>query len=129
MYTKEENIGNNCVDCNRDTSFGSGLFVNRIPADSDCESWFEGKKVFEENHYRNGYLCPDCSQIECDRCDELIYIDMDVRTCDFYENVDKSVYSKILDKEEECFKDGAIYLHYECLTQEEKKIYDEIYKN
>tara|TARA_E500000331_G_scaffold269148_1_gene260617 strand:+ start:11636 stop:12025 length:390 start_codon:yes stop_codon:yes gene_type:complete len=129
MYTKEEDIGNHCVECNRDTSFGSGLFVNRIPADSFQESWFKRKKIFEENHYRNGYLCPDCSQIECDRCDELIYIDMDVRTYDFYENVDKSIYSKILDKEEYCFKDGAIYLHYECLKQNEKKIYDEIYKN
>ena len=60
MYTKEEDIGSHCVKCNRDTSFGSGLFVNRIPADCDSESWFEGKKVFEDMHYRDGYLCPDC---------------------------------------------------------------------
>ena len=31
-------IGNNCVCCNQDTSFGSGRFVNRIPADADYES-------------------------------------------------------------------------------------------
>ena len=31
-------IGNRCVNCGRDTSFGSGLFVNRIPADADYES-------------------------------------------------------------------------------------------
>jgi len=30
-----------CIECHRDTSFGSGLFVNRIPAD-------------------NGYICPEC---------------------------------------------------------------------
>ena len=38
-------IGNNCVSCNQDTSFGSGRFVNRIPATND---------KYE------GYLCGDC---------------------------------------------------------------------
>ena len=28
-------IGNECVECRNDTSFGSGLFVNRIPASTD----------------------------------------------------------------------------------------------
>ena len=28
-------IGNRCVECNEDTSFGSGRFVNRIPASVD----------------------------------------------------------------------------------------------
>jgi len=41
-----------CIDCKRDTSFGSGLFVNRIPAD-------------------DGYMCPDCQSVECDVCGEL----------------------------------------------------------
>jgi hypothetical protein len=44
-----------CIDCNRDTSFRSGLFVNRIPADN-------GKK--------DGYLCPDCQSMDCDYCHE-----------------------------------------------------------
>ena len=30
-------IGNHCVECLKDTSFGTGLFVNRIPADRDVE--------------------------------------------------------------------------------------------
>ena len=30
-----------CVDCNDDTSFGSGKFINRIP-------------------FNDSYLCPDC---------------------------------------------------------------------
>ena len=38
-------IGNKCIECSEDTSFGSGRFVNRIPADDG------------ENY---GYLCPDC---------------------------------------------------------------------
>tara|TARA_A100001037_G_scaffold53095_1_gene45204 strand:- start:40423 stop:40803 length:381 start_codon:yes stop_codon:yes gene_type:complete len=126
MYTKEEDIGNHCVRCNRDTSLGSGLFVNRIPTHCDSESWFEGKKIFEKNHYRIGYLCLDCSAIECDRCNEMISIEEYIKASDFTWDVDKSVYSKILHKNQHCFKDGAIVVHYECLKQNEQKIYDEV---
>ena len=50
------NIGNGCIECHKDTSEGSGRFVNRIPADND---------VFD------GYMCHECQLIECDRCREL----------------------------------------------------------
>ena len=46
--------GNECVDCQRDTSFGSGLYVNRIPAD-------------------DGYLCPECQEIECEACGDYTF--------------------------------------------------------
>ena len=46
-------IGNKCVSCFKDTSFGSGRFVNRIPAGTD--------------EYE-GYQCPECQMIECDEC-------------------------------------------------------------
>tara|TARA_R100001594_G_C4020497_1_gene259005 strand:- start:80 stop:352 length:273 start_codon:yes stop_codon:yes gene_type:complete len=49
-------IGNLCIDCKKDTSFGSGLFVNRVPADNGKEE---------------GYLCSECQMIECDVCDQL----------------------------------------------------------
>lgn len=49
-------IGAGCVECGRDTSPGSGLFVNRIPADHDDG---EGRRVV-------GYLCPECAT--CDDC-------------------------------------------------------------
>ena len=32
---KQVDIGDKCVECLRPTSFGTGLFVNRIPADND----------------------------------------------------------------------------------------------
>lgn len=48
-----------CDECGRDTRFGSGLFVNRIPADV-------------------GYICPDCASLECDRCNEKIEVDEDI---------------------------------------------------
>ena len=50
-------IGNECVECRNDTSFGSGLFVNRIPASTD---------------ELNGYLCPECQLMECDMCGEMV---------------------------------------------------------
>ena len=54
-------IGNRCVDCGKDTSFGSGRFVNRIPADAEYESIDnEGNIIFAEGEYRDGYLCPNC---------------------------------------------------------------------
>jgi hypothetical protein len=56
-------IGDYCVFCLKDTSFGSGRFVNRIPA---------GTGEFD------GYACPECMETECDRCDQMIGIDDDV---------------------------------------------------
>jgi hypothetical protein len=106
-------IGNRCVCCGRDTSFGSGLFVNRIPADADYESYFEGEKVFEDGEYRDGYLCPECSMLECDRCDELIAIDEDITAQD------------VLGFDKGCFSDGAYRVHERCLTKTEQGILSE----
>ena len=39
------NIGDKCVGCHEETLFGSGRFVNRIPA---------------ENDEYEGYLCFEC---------------------------------------------------------------------
>ena len=49
------NIGNLCTHCHRDTSFGSGRFVNRIPSFTEDEE---------------GYMCTDCQSMECDHCHE-----------------------------------------------------------
>lgn len=53
-----KDIGHNCIECFEDTKFGSGKFVNRIPA---------------ENDEYNGYLCVECQSEECDECDELTH--------------------------------------------------------
>ena len=52
---KLKDLGNLCIDCKEDTSFGSGKFVNRIPAD-------DGKV--------SGFMCADCQMVECDSCKE-----------------------------------------------------------
>ena len=54
--SKTKNIGQCCISCKKDTSFGTGLFVNRIPA---------------ENDKYDGYLCFECQCEECDQCKEL----------------------------------------------------------
>jgi len=41
-----KDIGDLCVHCRRDTSFGSGLFVNRYPVSGD----------------EDGYCCDECEQ-------------------------------------------------------------------
>jgi len=77
-----------CDECGRDTRRGTGLFVNRLPADI-------------------GYICPDCSAIDCDRCEEKIALDEDIRP-----------WQLGLEEENE-FGDGAFFVHEECLTPEE----------
>jgi len=77
-----------CDECGRDTRFGTGLFVNRLAADI-------------------GYICPDCSAIDCDRCEEKIALDEDIRP-----------WQLGLEEENE-FGDGAFFVHEECLTPEE----------
>ena len=91
---KQVDIGNKCVECLRPTSFGTGLFVNRIPADND--------------EYI-GWLCPECNFWECDRCDEKIYCDEDITAYDVFDD-------------NKNFSDGAYRVHYDCLTEEEKEI-------
>ena len=50
------NIGDNCTHCGRSTEFGSGLFINRIPSETEREE---------------GYMCPECQLVECDTCEKL----------------------------------------------------------
>ena len=44
-----------CVDCGKPTDFGSGRFVDRIPADTYLDL---GDGTLE---YRNGYMCAMCA--------------------------------------------------------------------
>jgi len=101
-------IGNRCVHCGSDTSFGSGLFVNRIPADADYQAEdAEGNIIFKEGEYRDGYACSPCMALDCDRCDVSIPLDEDITAddCDLME-----------------FSDGAYRVHEECLTKQESKL-------
>ena len=86
-----------CVYCNKDTSFGSGRFVNRVPSDGDGT--------------RDGYACADCVGYTCNRCDKPISLDEDITPEEVY-------------PEELLWEDGTRHVHEECLTQTEKQDYD-----
>ena len=64
-----------CLECRKDTSVGSGKFVNRIPCGRDNE---------------DGWLCEECQLVDCHKCNALI-ID--------YECVDGGIICR------ECFED------------------------
>ena len=112
-------IGSFCVECLQDTNFldaeGNQTFrlVNRIPADRDVYNE-EGKVIGQ----RFGWLCAECNWLECDRCDEKIYCDEDFTPYDVYRP------DEFVDE----FDDGACRVHYECLTNEEKKLLEENHK-
>ena len=111
-------VGDKCVCCGRDTSFGTGLFVNRIPADADYESEYGGKIVYKAEQYRDGYLCPECSALPCDRCEDMIEIDNDITPTDLYGIEDA--------RSEKHFSDGSFRVHYKCLNKEERKVLDNL---
>ena len=110
-------IGNRCVHCGEDTSFGSGRFVNRIPADADYEATdSEGNIIFADGEYRDGYACPDCMCMDCDRCDKPIPLDEDMCPHDVYD-------WETDDRAEHNFSDGSYRVHLECLTKKEKTVW------
>jgi|21_taG_2_1085346.scaffolds.fasta_scaffold07694_4 hypothetical protein len=47
-------IGNLCVHCRKDTSFGSGRFVNRYPV--------FGLENIDTGQEEDGYCCDECEQ-------------------------------------------------------------------
>jgi hypothetical protein len=60
--------GSLCVWCARDTSAGSGRFVNRIPVYADIESsaFFESRTIRDLFDYVEGYGCEECYAYEED---------------------------------------------------------------
>jgi hypothetical protein len=90
-------IGNLCTSCGRDTSFGKGLFVNRIPSGSDAQIELQGidTDLFPDVDNPEaiiqitviGHMCADCQCWECDDCGnpmiEDVYIEsVDKRICE-----------------------------------------------
>jgi len=101
-------IGDHCTHCGRDTSPGTGLFVNRIPSDTETE---------------RGYLCPDCAAFDCDRCGEKIEVDHDITPEDVYPDGDKRQHLDFPALPAEG-KGSGWRVHFECLTKEEKAFFE-----
>lgn len=84
MSRKTLDVGDLCVYCFLDTSFGSGNFVNRVPADrvaSDVdEDLVPGSEpaqlagvdlsVYDTV---DGYMCSHCMAYDCDACGNPVY--------------------------------------------------------
>ena len=103
LKCQQVDIGETCIECKKSVKWGTGLYVNRLPADND-------KYI--------GYLCAECNFHECDRCNEKIYCDEDFTPYDVYRP------DEFVDE----FDDGAYRVHYECLTKEEKQLLEENHK-
>lgn len=84
-----------CIECNESVEWGSGNYVNRVPAD---------------NGIKSGFKCADCCGIDCERCGEMIGLDEDITPdrCGL-----------------EDFDDGAHFIHYECMTAHEKQLMED----
>ena len=55
------NVGDLCTHCGRDTSFGNGMFVNRIPSGADGRLILDsGGKDVTVDVMLEGWMCPDC---------------------------------------------------------------------
>ena len=68
----EIDIGDLCTYCGQDTSFGTGLFVNRIPSGADALLLLAGvpADVYLDVTLE-GWMCPECQMVECDKCGEM----------------------------------------------------------
>lgn len=64
-----DNTNDPCVYCGEPTAFGSGRFVNRIPADTYDD---------ETGEYRDGFACAECLAFDCNDCDQPIPLDEDI---------------------------------------------------
>ena len=52
-----------CLWCREDTSFGTGKFVNRIPA---------SKQDSIDDESETGFQCAECPTVECSVCKESV---------------------------------------------------------
>lgn len=108
--TMVKDIGNLCVECGEDTSFGSGRFVNRISADRDIDEDSPFNNLIKDGYSRvNGYLCAECTSEECDRCKNLVSLDEQVGEWYFEFETGQGFY------------DDSWIVCWDCLTEVEKK--------
>ena len=56
----EIDIGNLCTHCGKDTSFGTGLFVNRVPSGAEGRLVLDGGDDVTIDVTLEGYMCPEC---------------------------------------------------------------------
>lgn len=60
-------IGDLCTHCGMETSFGTSLFVNRIPSRTNGTLELKLTYGWPLDVEVEGYMCPACQQLECDK--------------------------------------------------------------
>ena len=78
--TMTVNVGGLCTHCGRDTSFGNGMFVNRIPSRADGQVILAGGNDATIDVTLDGWMCAECQAVECDKCGEMT-LDYDIKDC------------------------------------------------
>ena len=58
--------GNMCLECRQDTSFGTGKYVNRIPAFRDEEEGYMCESCENETRLENYKICLNCEGETCE---------------------------------------------------------------
>lgn len=87
--SKNLSVGDLCIYCFSDTSFGSGNFVNRVPADRVMHELAQDLMHIatptvligvDPDLYDtvDGYICSSCLTYECDACGQPVYEDAEV---------------------------------------------------
>ena len=79
---KEEPNREFCLECGESVAFGSGRFVNRIPADTPEDDPDRDAShlppEMRQNALNGEWLCAGCLSRTCDRCDGSIPMDEDI---------------------------------------------------
>lgn len=57
-------IGDRCTHCGGNTSWGNGLFVNRIPSYADSDQASEWLASWDMYDALDGYMCRYCQEGE-----------------------------------------------------------------
>ena len=70
LQTISVDMHDRCTHCGRDTSMGSGLFVNRIPCTTDATLTLSDATTIDVDVH--GYMCIECQSIPCDRCGDSV---------------------------------------------------------
>ena len=87
-------LGDLCTNCGRNTAWGSGRFINRIPSDTDATLKLQGidPEVWPQMDDSasvvsvtvTGYMCVECQSFTCDRCNQPT---AEYTTCDGFVKV------------------------------------------
>ena len=104
-------LGELCTHCGRNTEWGSDLFINRIPSDSDAEVHLQGIDTdvwLDMDDSASviavtvvGWMCVECQSLICDRCNQPTAEYTTIENDKFIDGCDMKVCGDCLEESEE----------------------------